>query len=236
MAGKHQLQIAQKSIKGVNWSNKKVLDIGCSNGSLTCEILKLTKAKEIIGIDSDKERINKAKKLSEKNNKVKFLLLNANNISVFPNESFDAIFSNMTFNQFFDSGIVLKEIYRLLKPKGIAIINFNQERSEVRIEIEKQKAKFLGGSYKLPKKKKVSANKFKKEAQKIGFSQINIKSKKDIYFFESVDGLMGKPKDFNLDDKKYDLLWQKLRRGFEKYKTKKGYKETWNIVFAQLTK
>ena len=140
MAGKHQLQIAQKSIKGVNWSNKKVLDIGCSNGSLTCEILKLTKAKEIIGIDSDKERINKAKKLSEKNNKVKFLLLNANNISVFPNESFDAIFSNMTFNQFFDSGIVLKEIYRLLKPKGIAIINFNQERSEVRIEIEKQKA------------------------------------------------------------------------------------------------
>ena len=38
MAGKHQLQIALKSIKGINWSNKKVLDIGCSNGSLTYEV------------------------------------------------------------------------------------------------------------------------------------------------------------------------------------------------------
>ena len=47
---------------------------------------------------------------------------------------------------------------------------------------------------------------------------------------------MGKSKDFGLDDKKYELLWQKLEKGFEKYQTKKGYKETWNIVFARLVK
>ena len=66
MAGKHQLQIAARSVKGINWSGKKVLDIGCSNGSLTCEILKLTNAKEIVGIDLDKDRIAKAKKLKNK--------------------------------------------------------------------------------------------------------------------------------------------------------------------------
>ena len=66
MAGKHQLQIALKSIKGINWSNKKVLDIGCSNGSLTYEVFKKTNAKEIIGIDLDKKRIKKAKEIKNK--------------------------------------------------------------------------------------------------------------------------------------------------------------------------
>ncbi len=234
MAGKHQLKIAQRSIKNINWSNKKVLDIGCSNGSLTSEILRLTKAKEIVGIDLDKERILKAKKLKDK--KLKFLLLNASDMKVFPEGSFDAIFSNMTFQQFDDFRTVLKEVYRILKPKGEAIINFNQEKKEVLFEIDKLKVKLFNTTYKTHKKKKISASKFREEAKKIGFSKIYVSSKDDTYFFDNVDELIGKVEDISLGLEKNKLLYSKLREVLKRQKTKRGYKEKWDMVFAKIIK
>ena len=234
MAGKHQLQIAQRSIKNINWSKKKVLDIGCSNGSLTSEILKLTKVKEIVGVDLNKERILKAKKLKEK--KLKFLLLNANDMKVFPESSFDAVFSNMAFQQFDDFRTVLKEVYRILKPKGEAIINFNQEKKEILIEVDKLKVKLFSSIYKTHKEKKVSANKFREEAKKIGFSKIYVSSKYDTYFFDNVDDLIGKFEDTSLSLEENKLLYSKLREVLKEQKTKKGYKEKWNMVFAKIIK
>jgi ubiquinone/menaquinone biosynthesis C-methylase UbiE len=234
MAGKHQLQIAKRSVNKTDWSSKKVLDIGCSNGSLTYEILKLTKAREIVGIDLDKERIAKAKKL--KNKKLQFLLSDASNMRVFPNDSFDVVFSNMAFQQFDDFRIVLKEVYRILRPKGQAVINFNQEKREVWFEMYKLKAKYFGLSKKISKEKKLSAMKFKKEAKKIGFSKINVVSRHDTYYFKNIDDLLGKPKDFGFDHQKYEKIWEELRRIFEKRKTNKGYKESWDMVYCRLVK
>ena len=234
MAGKHQLQIAQKSVKGINWSGKKVLDIGCSNGSLTYEILRLTKAKEIIGVDLDKERIGKAEKA--KNKKLKFMLLDASNMKVFPDNSFDAVFSNMTFQQFDDFSVVLKEVYRLLKPKGQAIINFNQEKKDLLLEVDKLKVKLFNSTKITYKEKKVSALKFTEEAKKIGFSKISVKSKYDTFFFPTVDELIGIIKDPSLSPERNSSLCSELKKVLEKQKTKKGYKERWNMVFVKLTK
>jgi len=234
MAGKHQLQIAQNSVKGINWSGKRVLDIGCSNGSLTSEILKLTKAKEIVGVDLDKERILKAKKL--KNKKLKFLLLDASSMGIFPDDSFDAMFSNMTFQQFNDFRVVLKEVYRLLKPKGQAVVNFNQEKKDILLEIDKLKVKFFNTTRKTYKEKKISAGKFKEEVKKIGFSKIDVKSKYDTYYFSSADELIGKSTDFGLNFKDNSRLHNELLKVLEKQKTKRGYAEKWNMVFAKLIK
>jgi ubiquinone/menaquinone biosynthesis C-methylase UbiE len=234
MAGKHQLQIAQNSVKGINWFGKIVLDIGCSNGSLDSEILKLTKAKEIIGVDSDKERIIKAKKI--KNKKLQFLLLDANNMKIFPDNSFDAVFSNMTFQQFDDFRLVLREVYRLLKPKGQAVINFNQEKKDILLEIDKLKARLFNTTRKIQKEKKISASKFRIEAKKIGFSKINILSKYDTYFFDSVDDLVGSFKDPSLSLEENIRLYQELREVLKKNKTKKGFEERWNMVFSRLIK
>lgn len=234
MAGKHQLQIAKRSVRGINWFGKRVLDIGCSNGSLTSEILKITKAKEIIGVDSDKERIAKAKKI--KNKKLKFLLLDANNMKIFPNGSFDAIFSNMTFQQFDDFRLALKEVYRLLKPKGQAILNFNQEKRDILLEIDKLKVKLFNKTSKTHKEKKVSAIKFRAESKKIGFRKIDVKSKYDTYFFDGIDDLVGNFKDPSISLEENVKLYHELRKVLKKKKTKRGYVEKWNMVFARLIK
>ena len=58
-------------------------------------------------------------------------------MKVFRNNSFDAVFSNMAFQQFDDFQVVLKEVYRILMPKGQVIINFNQEKKEYDMNIDK---------------------------------------------------------------------------------------------------
>ena len=234
MAGKHQLQIATRSIKGINWSGKRVLDIGCSNGSLTSEILNFTKAKEIIGVDLDKKRIIKAKKI--KNKKLQFLLLDANDMKVFKDNSFDVVFSNMAFQQFDDFRVVLKEVYRILVPKGQVIINFNQEKKDILIEIDKLKVKLFNTTRKTYQEKRVSANKFKEEAKKIGFSKIDVKSKYDTYYFNSVNELIGKLEDPNLSMGENGQLLNELKKVLKKQKGSRGYAEKWNMVFVKLVK
>lgn len=57
----HQTQIALESIKDVDWKSKTILDIGCNNGKLSLEIMQVTGASKLIGVDFDADRINKAK-------------------------------------------------------------------------------------------------------------------------------------------------------------------------------
>jgi ubiquinone/menaquinone biosynthesis C-methylase UbiE len=241
-SGPHQLQIALKSLKNVDWEDKRILDIGCSNGYITNEILKFTSAKEIIGIDIESDRILKAKQLKRKfkENRLKFFKADSSNLSMFDSNSFDGIFSNMTFQQIPPEKInlALGEVKRLLKSGGLAIINFNQRKSDVTFEIQK-----LLKEKNATRFKKLNLKLFKDYATKAGFSRMKCITRLDTYYHKSLDNLLGNSKDttwrfqnVKLNERQIEEIWNKVRNIFEKRKLNLGYEETWNMVFAQLVK
>lgn len=241
-SGPHQLQIALKSLKSVNWKDKRILDIGCSNGYITNEILKFTSAKEIIGIDIESDRILKAKQLKRKlkENRLKFFKADSSNLSKFDNNSFDGVVSNMTFQQIPPEKLplALKEVKRLLKSSGLAIINFNQRKSDITFEIQK-----LLKEKKATRFKKLNLKLFKDYATKAGFSKVKCIARPDTYYHKYLDNLLGNSKDATwrfqnakLNEKQIEEIWNKVRDIFEKRKSNLGYEETWNMVFARLVK
>jgi len=240
--GPHLLQIALKSLKNIDWKDKKVLDIGCSNGFITSEILKFTQAEEITGIEIDSDRVLKANQLKHKlqEKKLNFIKADATNLSQLDDNSFDGIFSNMVFQQIPPEKLpaALKEVKRLLKPNGLAIINFNQRKSDVTLEIQK-----LLRERNITKFKKLNSKLFREHAIKAGFSKVKCTANPDIFYHKFLDGLLGNSKDASwrfqnakLNDKQIEEIRQKIRDIFKKRKTILGYKESWNMVFAQLTK
>lgn len=91
-------QIANKrlneaALKMLYFRNKKVLDIGCGDGTYTYEFFKRGKPKTIVGIDQSKEAIMRAsQKYALNKNRIKFKVGNAYKLS-FKKEAFDiAIF------------------------------------------------------------------------------------------------------------------------------------------------
>jgi len=93
----------------------KVLDIGCGTGEKTSLIAKKF---DTTGIDISKTAIKKAKK---KYKNIRFKAENAEKLS-FKSNSFDAVFSNAVL-QFTDLRKSAKEIFRILKPNGIACLS-----------------------------------------------------------------------------------------------------------------
>lgn len=102
--------------------NLKVLDVGTGVGFFI-EVLQesLPGYISIIGIDTNKEVLNKAAE-KYKDNKIKFMYMDGENIE-FENNSIDVISVSNTLHHLPNKEKVLSEIKRVLKPKGIIIIN-----------------------------------------------------------------------------------------------------------------
>ena len=100
---------------------KKVLDIGCWTGQL--EKLISQEAKELVGLEPDKDAIRVAKKTIPG---VSFFVGTAEKLP-FRNRSFDTvIFLDVIEHIPAQTELkCLKEIYRVLKPKGILILSTN---------------------------------------------------------------------------------------------------------------
>lgn len=101
---------------------ERVLDVGCSDGALMvyCGLL----GAEAYGIDIHSESIHKANKYINKYGiNGKALLCDARRI-IFKDNYFDKVVSSDFFEHISDkdSGLILKEIKRVLKPGGIAVI------------------------------------------------------------------------------------------------------------------
>lgn len=97
--------------------NSKVLDVGCGTGTFAIMIAK--KAKKVVGIDASKAMINTAKKKSKELGNVEFIEAIAEDLP-FDDNSFDIVLSSMTLHHLpsKDKIIALKEMKRVLKPKG----------------------------------------------------------------------------------------------------------------------
>lgn len=99
-----------------NWigSGKKVLDLGCRDGALTKFF---TKNNTVIGIDVD----TNALKQCEKKLKIKTYFIDINNGLPFEKYSFDTVVMGEVLEHTFSPKYVLKEVYRVLKKRGILI-------------------------------------------------------------------------------------------------------------------
>ncbi|MCH7641193.1 class I SAM-dependent methyltransferase [Patescibacteria group bacterium] len=98
----------------------KILDIGCADGTFTKFILEKSKAEQIIGIDALKSSVKWAKE-HWKSKKMKFLVEDAHKLN-FKSGSFDAVFALEVLEHVFEPVKVLKEIKRVVKVGGYAIL------------------------------------------------------------------------------------------------------------------
>lgn len=112
IVGKQILQILKVHCGDIK--NKKILDFGCSSGVIT-NILAM-EARDVIGIDIDKNAISRANK-NYKNNNLRFKSTKSIKTN-FRSNGFDIIIANQIYEFVEDDELLMKEIYRLLKFNG----------------------------------------------------------------------------------------------------------------------
>jgi len=100
----------------------KVLDIGCGPGVITLYLLQ--RGCEVWGVDISEEMINEAAKQIEKTEYKEVAHFSVGDITSldFPDAYFDAVVCAGVIEYLEDAEIAIKEIHRVLKPNGIAII------------------------------------------------------------------------------------------------------------------
>ena len=99
--------------------HKRVLDIGCGNGELICNLAE--KGHECIGLDIS-ENILKKFRARAKKNSIFQICGNAQQIPL-RNSSVDIIICSEVLEHVIDYEQVLKEIYRLLKTDGLILVS-----------------------------------------------------------------------------------------------------------------
>ncbi len=96
--------------------NKKILDIGCGPGVV---LKPFTKFNTVIGLDISKEYA----KLAEQKGYSKVIVQNAEEGLPFESKSFDIVVCTDLIEHLFDTEFVGREIHRVLKDDGFAVLN-----------------------------------------------------------------------------------------------------------------
>lgn len=118
---KNTYERSLKLMKNELQSSNTVLEIGTGTGIIAFAIANHTK--EIIAIDYAEEMIQMAQKKQSRlgYNNITFILNQANNIN-YPDQSFDIVIASNLFHLLPDARETLKEIYRVLRDDGKAIL------------------------------------------------------------------------------------------------------------------
>lgn len=97
--------------------NASFLDLGCDDGAFTQHFIKKVKSKKVYGIDIDATKIRKARKLG-----IKAVKSDLNTKFPFKNNFFDVILANQVIEHIYQIDNFISNIYRILKPRGYAVI------------------------------------------------------------------------------------------------------------------
>lgn len=115
---KKRIENVKKMIEPVK---DKVLDIGSADGMFTEVITEKSGAKKVIGIDVLELSIDWSNKYYKKNKKMEFKKGDVHKLD-FPENEFDAVFALEVLEHVFDPTKALKEIKRVLKKGGYAVL------------------------------------------------------------------------------------------------------------------
>jgi len=101
-----------------------LVDLGCGSGNLIIQIAKTFTNLNLIGVDLSEEIINTAEKYAKENDvneKIKFEIGSVDNLP-FPDDSIDFIISTLSLHHWSNPINSFKEIYRVLRKKGMCLI------------------------------------------------------------------------------------------------------------------
>jgi len=101
-----------------------VLDLGCGEGFL---ISILPDLKKIVGVDISNIALERAKKILKNRKNIELKWDDAQNLNL-ANESFDKVICSETLEHLPEPRKAIKEIHRILKKNGLAIISVPDER------------------------------------------------------------------------------------------------------------
>lgn len=103
-------------------SDKKILDIGCGDGGYSRALVH--KGANVTSIDCAIDAINFAmKKANEEGLKIEHFVRNSNDLYDIGDSTFDIVLCSMMLMDIEDFEGTLKEIYRVIKPKGKVFIS-----------------------------------------------------------------------------------------------------------------
>lgn len=103
---------------------KRILEIGC--GGAQCSIAMAKQGAKVIGMDISEEQLKFAKKLAEKNKvKIKFIQRDIKTLTPIKSNSQDIVFSAIALHYVDNLDKCFKEVYRVLKKRGIFIFSLN---------------------------------------------------------------------------------------------------------------
>ncbi len=122
---------AETSIHQKEWGTKllaefrlrgdeHILDLGCGDGILTARLAELVPQGQVVGMDASQGMIDQA--ITHLRSNLSFVLMDINSWNL--DDSFDVIFSNATLHWIFDHNRLLTNVFKHLKPSGIARFSF----------------------------------------------------------------------------------------------------------------
>lgn len=99
-------------------SSVRILDLGCSEGSLTVSVGKTIGNTLLFGVDLDSTALSEAKKTG-----LNVVCANLSHALPFKDDAFDIVISNQVIEHLPKTDKFIKEVYRVTKPAGYSIIS-----------------------------------------------------------------------------------------------------------------
>jgi ubiquinone/menaquinone biosynthesis C-methylase UbiE len=194
-----------------------VLDVACGTGKVAYNIEKLyPEIDEIKGIDFSPKMIETAigKKTTQyQNSRIEFLVMNGQDLK-FTDDSFDNVFSQVGVLFYSDIPLGLKEIHRVLKDGGRAVISTWSYQFPYRVLSDAINTTLNKEKIVLPLS---DPHEFEKLLKEAGFSSVQLQSVPHEYNAGNVEEYMdqlGYPPEIKENPELLQQVKQKIREGF----------------------
>jgi ubiquinone/menaquinone biosynthesis C-methylase UbiE len=224
-----------------------VLDIGCGTGRLGVYVAGITGSSgKVIGIDPLPYRIDIARRKVKPDIKLSFEVGKSDDLGVFKDNSFDAVYLNSVFHWIHDKTTTLSEIYRVLKPGGrLGITTASKENpNTIRLITNRifQRKPYVGhvdpeedASFKYG----VTAPELKELLTKSSFTIKSIEIKKFTDYFDTVDTVIERNNASSfgnflahVPERLRVSAIEDVKAELEKQRTAHGIESVRNLIFA----